>query len=194
MKNDDHTKEITLLLHALKADNADVNTEVIQQLYFELKKMAGYLLKSESATHTYQATDLVNEAYLRLSESQSFNWRDRNHFFSAAVLSMRRVLVDHARKKAAARRIPKKMLDDIDEMTSLGDDAHMNHIIQVDDALTALTDLDEFQSKIVELRFFTGFSESEIAQILDVSRSTVQREWRIAKMWLQNHMANQSYG
>ncbi len=188
MKNP-QPQEITSILNSLQLEPDRVDEEVLKQLYFELKKMAAYLLKSESTAHTYQATDLVNEAYLRLSSSSELEWQDRDHFFSTAVLSMRRALVDHARKKTAGRRIPKKMMNAMEDWAHVGADEDITQIVQVDDALNELVKLDEFQAKIVELRFFTGFNETEIARIMDVSRSTIQREWRMAKMWLHNYLS-----
>lgn len=187
--NNPQTQEITTILNSLQLAPDRVNEDVLNQLYFELKKMAAYLLKNESTAHTYQATDLVNEAYLRLSSGADFEWQDRDHFFSTAVLAMRRALVDHARKKTAGRRIPKKMMNPVDDWAHVNADEDITQIIQVDDALNELVKLDEFQAKIVELRFFTGFNETEIARIMDVSRSTIQREWRMAKMWLHNYLS-----
>ncbi len=181
--------EITTLLNSLHLKSDGFDEEMLQMLYVELKKMAAFLLKSESTAHTYQATDLVNEAYLRMSSGSTLEWQDRDHFFSTAVLSMRRTLVDHARKKSASRRIPNKMINALDDMSHVTIDEDISHIVQVDDALNELVKLDELQAKIVELRFFTGFSESEIAQLLDVSRSTIQREWRMAKLWLFNYLS-----
>lgn len=179
----DNKNEITRLLKKINSGDNDSREILVKSLYHDLKKFAGNILKKENQTITLQATELVNEAYLRMFDSNNLDWTDRTHFLSTAVMVMRRFLVDHARKKHSAKRIPKKAMDSLDEKP-LDFTSEDLDIVSLDEALTKLESLDERQAKIVELRFFGGLSETEIGKILDISRSTVNREWMLAKMWL----------
>ncbi len=181
--------EITVLLDELKNNKEQAEPQLIALLYHEMRRFAGHLLKNESKNHTFQATELVNEAYLRLTDSNNVDWEDRKHFFSAAVVAMRRVLVDHSRKKISKKRIPKSALTPVDQLTQDSQLIDETDVLKVDDALNDLEKFDQLQAKIVEVRYFTGFNETEVAELLNFSRSTVQREWRMAKMWLMKEMS-----
>jgi RNA polymerase sigma factor (TIGR02999 family) len=158
-------------------------------LYQELRGFAGNILKKENQTITFQATELVNEAYIRMFDSDQLDWTDRTHFLSTAIVVMRRFLVDHARKKRANTRIPKAGLDSFDE-SLITTQSFDTDVILLDDAISDLEKLDPQQAQIVEYRFFGGLTEKEVAKILDVSISTVNREWKAAKLWLMHQIRN----
>ncbi len=183
-------KEITILLKSLKDGDKGKQDEIMKILYQELRSYAGNILNKENLTITFQATELVNEAYLRMFDSEQLDWTDRTHFMSTAIVVMRRFLVDHARKKNADKRISKKSIqpfnDDFHTTGSLELD-----VVGLDDALSDLEQLDERQARIVEMRFFGGLTESEVAQFMDISRSTVKREWKAAKMWLLHQITSE---
>jgi len=176
-------QEITILLKNLKQGDKSKQDEIIKILYHELRNFAGNILKKENQTITFQATELVNEVYLRMFDSEQLDWADRTHFLSTALVVMRRFLVDHARKKSSNKRIPKLSQESIEDNSSITKKLELD-IVRLDDALNDLEHLDERQARIVELRFFGGFNESEIAEFLNISRSTVNREWQSAKLWL----------
>ncbi len=181
--------EVTILLKKLNGGDKSTQDEIMKILYQELRSFAGNILNKENQTITFQATELVNEAYLRMFDSNQLDWSDRTHFLSTAIIVMRRFLVDHARKKHSEKRIPKLAQDSLEENLSITKSLELD-IVSLDDALTDLEQLDERQAKIVELRFFGGFSESEISKFLDISRSTVNREWQSAKLWLLHQIKN----
>lgn len=161
------------------------HSELMSLVYQDLRQHAQALINREFSGVTFQATELANEAYLKLFHAKNLDWSDSQAFMSAAVVVMRRYLVDHARKKMAGKRIPVKM------QQSLQDEDIFNHsiddqIVFLDDALTRLEQLDPRQAKVVELRFFAGMTETEIAELLQVSRRTISSEWKIAKMWLKH--------
>lgn len=183
-------QEITILLKNLKQGDKSTQDEIMKILYQELRGFAGNILRGENQTITFQATELVNEAYIRMFDSDQLDWTDRTHFLSTAIVVMRRFLVDHARKKHSDKRIPKKALDSFDDHTPVTASLELD-VVGLDEALTNLESLDSRQAKIVELRFFGGLSETEIGKILEISRSTVNREWMLAKMWLMHQIKNQ---
>jgi len=141
----------------------------------------------ERAGHSFQATALVNEAYLRLVKANDVAWQDRVHFFAVAARVMRRILVDHARARHYQKRgghAPKVTFDEELAVTS----EPRQDYVALDDALEALAAFDERKSRVVELRFFGGLSVEETAAVLKVSPDTVMRDWRLAKAWLQREM------
>ena len=180
-------QEVTILLKNLKQGDKSKQDEIIKILYLELRSFAGNILRGENQTITIQATELVNEAYLRMFDSEQLDWSDRSHFMSAAIVVMRRFLVDHARKKHSQKRIPKSELASLDDelvsTDNLGSDVE-----KLDDALSELEKFDERQAKIVEYRFFGGLTEPETAKLMDISLSTVNREWKAAKIWLKHQI------
>jgi RNA polymerase sigma factor (TIGR02999 family) len=176
-------QEITILLKNLKQGDKSKQDEIMNILYQELRGFAGNILRSENQTITFQATELVNEAYIRMFDSEQLDWTDRTHFLSTAIVVMRRFLVDHARKKNTQKRISKRDLNAFEDEFYSTESLELD-VVKLDDALTELEQLDERQAKVVEMRFFGGLSETEVAKIMDISRSTVKREWKAAKMWL----------
>lgn len=173
----------------MQGHQATENAELVPQLYGEMRRIAGALLQSERRDHAFHATDLVHEAYVRLCEPAApAAWRDSGHFLGAATNAMRRVLVDHARRKQAGKRIPAQAivaLDLIDEPATVQE----NELSALKEALNRLAEVDPRQAQVVELRYFRGLTESETAEALEVSRPTVSRAWRTAKLWLQREIS-----
>jgi RNA polymerase sigma factor (TIGR02999 family) len=155
-------------------------------VYEELREIARRHLKGERPGHTLQSAALVHEAYLRLVDQRPFDTHDRAHFLAVASRLMRQVLVDHARHRGAAKRGADQRVE-LDASLVLPQ-APQVEMVALDDALTALARLDEQQARIVEMRFFGGLAIEEIADVLGSSRSTVKREWNVAKAWLAREM------
>ena len=179
-------KDITQLLHAWSAGDLESLDRVLPLVYDELRRLAAAKMWRERGDHTLQPTALVHEAFLRLAELHRIRWRDRGHFFGAAAQIMRRVLVDHARRHRAAKRGAGKELQLGEEFVLSDEQAH--EITVLDDALGDLERLDPRQSRVVELRYFGGFSVSETAEALAISAATVKRDWAVARAWLQSYM------
>jgi RNA polymerase sigma factor (TIGR02999 family) len=171
-----------LLRQAQAGDRAALD-ELLPLVYRELKGIAARQLAGERPGHTLQATALVNEAYLRLVDQHSVDWRNRAHFFSIAAETMRRVLVNHAVSRRSMKRGAGATLLPLDEATSFSDQREVD-LILLDEALTRLAKLDGVQARIVEMKFFAGLSNEDVAEVLSTSESTVKREWRSAKAWL----------
>ena len=155
---------------------------LVPLVYDELKRIAARHLRGERADHSLQPTELVHESFLRLVR-QNVSWQNRAHFFGVAAEIMRRILVDHARKRLAEKRGAGAETIALDSSIEWPGDQDMS-LIALDDSLTALAALDPQQSKVVELRFFAGLTVEETAAVLAVSPMTVKREWRMAKAWL----------
>ena len=181
-------KDVTLLLSQVgRGDQAAVET-LFERVYAELRRLARGYLRHERQDHTLQPTALVHEAYLKLVGGENVTWQDRAHFFNVAAQVMRNILVDHARKHQAEKRggaAAGKL--SLDEAVSFFAERDVN-LLALDDALKILATLDAQQSRIVELRFFGGLKAGEIAAVLDISESTVNREWLKAKMWLRSQL------
>lgn len=180
---EERTQGVTGLLRQAQAGDRAALDELLPLVYRELKGIAARQLAGERPGHTLQATALVNEAYLRLVDQHSVDWRNRAHFFSIAAETMRRVLVNHAISRRAEKRGAGATLLALDEAVSFPERREVD-LILLDDALTRLADLDRVQARIVEMKFFAGLSNEEVAEVLGKSDSTVKREWRSAKAWL----------
>jgi RNA polymerase sigma factor (TIGR02999 family) len=181
--------DVTLLLARWRKGSADAEAELMERVQGELRRLAASYLRRERGGQTLQPTAVVNEAYIRLLPQRGVSWENRAHFFGIAAKMMRRVLVDHARRRHAAKRdagpaepvsisgvaSPEREVDQID-------------VLALHDALSKLGELDRRQSEIVEMRFFAGLTVEEIAQVLEISPATVKREWATAKMWLKRQM------
>jgi len=179
-------RDITQLLNKAAAgeDKASAD-ELLEVVYDDLRRLASAYMENERGDHTLQATALVHEAYMRLIDWKTVTWQNRAHFFSVAAQVMRRVLIDHARASKAQRRAGHKLV--LDEAISLPDHRQID-MVALDDALQDLEKIDPRQAKIVEMRFFGGLSIEETAFILDVSESTVRRDWTFAKAWFQREL------
>lgn len=179
--------QVTQLLHSYRQGNREALDSLFPLVYDELKRLASNRLRAERADHTLQPTALVHEAYLRLIDQHSADWGNRAHFFGLAAEMMRRILVNHAVNRNADKRFGNQTRIELDDAINLAQEKEVN-LIHLDDVLTELAEFDEFQAKIVELRFFTGLTVEEVAEVLGVSESTVKREWRMAKAWLITKM------
>jgi RNA polymerase sigma factor (TIGR02999 family) len=175
--------EITERLIAWGNGDAAALNELIPVVYQELRRMAGRYLRLEDPGHTLQPTALVHEAWLRLIDQTRVNWQNRAQFFGVAAQMMRRILVDHAKTKHREKRGGDAVKLSLDEVINLSQE-RATDLIALDDALEELARIDERKSRVVELRYFAGFSVEETAQILEVSPDTVMRDWKVAKAWL----------
>jgi RNA polymerase sigma factor (TIGR02999 family) len=160
---------------------------LVPLVHRQLKQIARRCMAGERAGHSLQATALVNEAYVRLIDGKAVQWQDRAHFLAVAARVMRRVLVDHARARGNQKRGGGAARVTLDEALVVAADSRQD-FVALDDALQALAAFDERKSRVIELRFFGGLSVEETAAVLDVSRDTVMRDWRLAKAWLQREM------
>ena len=180
---------VTGLLQAWSAGNAQAQEELLPLVYNELRKRAAGHLRRDRKGHTLQPTALVHEAYLRLLGQREVDWQSRMHFFALASRMMRRILVDHARARAAAKRPDEALRVTLDGALASVEPRGCD-LLMLDQALSELADLDERQGTIVELCYFGGLTEDEVAGSMSVSRSTVARELRSAKAWLYRRMTS----
>lgn len=178
--------EITRLLKAMRNGEPNAQARLIPLVYDELRRLAGSYLRKERRDHTLQATALVHEAYLRLV-AQHAPWQSRAHFFGVAAQLMRRILVDHARSRQAAKRGGEVAKVPLDEalLLSHGDS---EALVELDLALSRLTDVDARAANVFTLRFFGGLSVTEAAEVLNVGPRTVNRDWRMAQAWLRREL------
>ncbi len=177
------SSDITQILKDWNAGQADAQDRLLPYVYDELKRQARRLMRSERRDHTLQPTALVHEAFVRLAERGGVDWQNRGHFYGVASRLMRQILVDHARVHAAAKRGSSPIhfsLDDVQIPVA----ERAGSILALHEALERLEMIDERQSSIVEMRFFGGMSNAEIASFFDISERTVGREWLSARMWL----------
>jgi RNA polymerase sigma-70 factor (ECF subfamily) len=179
--------DITQVLRRLGAGEKAAESELIQLVYTELHRIAVAKLRRERPGHTLQPTALVNETYLKMMGKGAVNWENRAHFFGAAACAMRRILVDHARSVKAQRRGGGRGEVELTDTLALSD-AGIEQILVVDQMLDKLNQISERQKAIVEMRFFAGFTEEEIAEILQLSERTIKREWTAAKAWLHGEI------
>jgi RNA polymerase sigma factor (TIGR02999 family) len=180
--------DVTLWLQEWSHGDEAALERLTSLVYDELRQIAARHLRDERSSHTLQPTDLVHEAFLRLVR-QRVSWQNRAHFFGVAANIMRRLLVDHARRKQADKRGAGAETIALDANLDAGEVQSVD-IVALDDCLTALATVDAQQSKVVELRFFAGLSVEETAEVLSISPTTVKREWRLARAWLLREMQN----
>ena len=185
----DNPGEATRLLQALDARDPSVASRLFSVVYDELRALAASYFVGQPADHTLQPTALVNEAFLRLVDQTRIQWQSRAHFLAIAARAMRQILIDHARHRAAAKRggdlCRVTMAEGVTPITD--SDPEM---LDLDDALQRLAAMDERQSGIVELRFFGGMTVEEVAHVLEVSKTTVETEWRMARAWLRRELTS----
>ncbi len=178
--------EVTRLLHALRDGEEDAAELLARVVYDELHVIAEHAMRRESGGHTLQPTILVHEAFLRLIDQHEVNWQGRAHFFALAAQAIRRILVDHARRRNAIKRDGGARITLEDAAIESSTDSI--DLIAIDDALKRLASLDERQARVVELRFFTGLGVKETAEALGISPATVKRDWTFAKAFLQREL------
>ena len=179
-----HGPEITMWLHEWGLGKENAFDELMRIVYAELHRQATNYLRRERIGHTLQATALINEAYLKLIDQREVNWKNRAHFFGIAAQAMRRILVDHAKARHRNKRGGNAENLPLESAEFAASGEGSVDLIVLDEALTRLARFDERQSRIVELRFFSGMSVEETAEALSISTATVKNEWRTAKAWL----------
>jgi RNA polymerase sigma-70 factor (ECF subfamily) len=184
------THDVTVLLRAWREGDEGALDALIPLVHDELRRIARRCLHGERANHSVQATELVNEAFLRLVDVQQIDWQNRTHFLAMSARLMRRVLVDLARSRGADKRGGAAVRVTFDEAAiGVAPDAD---VIRLDDALNALAALDDRKSRVVELRFFGGLTADETAVALQVSSKTVLRDWEFARAWLQQALTREA--
>lgn len=183
--------DVTQLLHEWRLGNRDALDRLIPLVYAELRAQAGRYLSRERPNRTLQATALVHEAYVKLVQQRSVEWQNRAHFFAIAAQLMRRIVVDDARHRLRDKRGGGAAAANIDDLSVMAPESTVDTVdaLALDCALQELEQLDPDQARIVELRFFGGLTLEETSAVLDVSPSTVKREWAIAKGWLHRKLS-----
>jgi len=184
---DDVSHQITLLLQDWNNGDEKAFEQLMPLVYDELRRMARSYLRRQPSNHSFQTSEVIHEAYLKLAKGDGQDLRNRAHFFGVAATAMRHILVDYARSKKSGKR-------DWQNRVSLGAETAVasgrsNELIALDDALTALHALDQRKSRVVELRVFGGLTNEEMAAVLEISTETVKRDWRFARTWLLRELA-----
>jgi len=182
---------VTVLLRAWREGDETALDALMPLVHEELRRIARRCLHGERPNRSVQATELVNEAFLRLVDVQHVDWQSRTHFLAMSARLMRRVLVDLARSRGADKRGGGAILVTLDE-AAVGGAGPEADVVRLDDALTALAALDERKSRVVELRFFGGLTVDETAVALQVSSKTVLRDWEFARAWLQRELIREA--
>ncbi len=183
------SKTITELLTAAQNGDPEAVNELFTLVYQELRQMAQHYLRQERPNHTLQATALVHEVYLRLFNGQKVEMRNRAHFFGIAATQMRRILVDHARRKQARRRNVSQSEESLGNLAE-APPVSAEELSALDKALTEFSRHYPRAGRVVELRYFGGLTEAEAAEVLGISISTLKREWGFAKVWLLRQLSS----
>lgn len=179
--------EITKILNEWNQGDEAAKERLLEFVYVEMKRQARYLMSRERADHTLQPTALVHEAFMKMGNASGIVWESRGHFYGVVSRLMRQILVDHARHHATEKRGANAIhfsTDDIDVPV----EERADSILIVDQALKRLAEIDERQARVVEMRFFAGMSNEEIAEALDISERTAAREWQSARLWLYREL------
>ena len=177
---------ITELLNNISKGDSSALNKVLPIVYNELKKISSRYLSGEYRKNTLQTTELVHEAYIKLVGNKNITWQSRSHFFGVAAKTMRQILVDHARNRKALKRGGGLKNITLGDSSVIVNDS--DQIIALDDALQRLEKVEERSSKVVELRYFSGLSIEETAEVLNISPATVKRDWTFAKAWLYREL------
>jgi RNA polymerase sigma factor (TIGR02999 family) len=188
--NDRTTSEITQILQDWNEGNEDAKERLLPFVYDELKSQARILMSRERSNHTLQPTALVHEAFLRLAEQSGVDWKNRSHFYGIASRLMRQILVDNARLHAAEKRGNNPIHFSVDDL-QIPVEQRADSILILNEILDRLAEFDSQQAQIVEMRFFGGMNNAEIAEALEISERTVGREWQSAKLWLYRELNRQ---
>ncbi len=182
------TGELTALLQQAGGGDQEAVDRFMQLVYGELRRLAGHYMRHERGDHTLQPTALVHEAYVRLFGRGSIDWQNHSHFVCAAARAMRQLLVDHARKRARAKRGGEFNNVTLKESAIVVSDEQPEVLLALDESIARLAALDPRQAEIVEMLYFTGMTQAEAAKALGLSEITVRREWRLARAWLQKEI------
>ena len=188
--SDNSSHQITLLLHEWNKGDDNALEQLMPLVYEELRRMARGYLRHQAPNHTFQTSELIHEAYLKIEKGDGQDWQNRAHFFGVAAKAMRHILVDYARAKNSGKRGWQNRVS-LSDATAISSD-RSSELIALDDALTTLHGLDERKSRVVELRFFGGLTNEEMAEVLQISTETVKRDWRFARTWLLRELAGTS--
>lgn len=180
------SEEVTELLRAWRSGDEQADAQLLERVYQTLRNIAAAQLRRERREHTLQPTALVHEAYLRLVGQREVDWRDRAHFFGLASVTMRRVLVDHARRRRAKRRDPDEGPEPLAVAT---EDGEAVDLLDLDLALNRFAERFPRQAKVVEMRYFSGLEFDDVALALDLSARTVKRDWTFARAWLRDALS-----
>ena len=181
------TLSVTQLLQAWRAGDKAALDQLLPLVQTELHRLAKRIMSRERQGHTWQTTELVNEAYLRLVNQQHVEWQDRAHFFAVAAQVMRQLLVDHARERQLVKHGGGAQRLSLDDVALVAPDRSAE-LLALDDALDRLANFDQQKSRIVELRYFGGLTVEEVAEVLGIASITVKREWARAKLWLYKEL------
>ena len=184
--------EITQLLREWADGDASALDQLMPLVYEELHRQAARFRRHERQDHTLQTTAIIHEAYLKLIDQRQVQWQNRSHFFAIASIAMRRVLVNYAKSRHREKRGGQNEKLPLDEAALGVIDEGSREVIELDQALTRLASLDEQQARIVELRYFSGLSLEETAEVLHISRATVARDWSMARAWLYNELTREN--
>ncbi|MEM7352251.1 MAG: sigma-70 family RNA polymerase sigma factor [Acidobacteriota bacterium] len=183
--------DVTELLFAWRNGQRDALDRLMPMVYQELRSVAAGYLRRERPDHTLEPTAVLHEAYLRLVDKTHPHWKGRRHFFAVAAQTMRRILVDHARRHGSAKRGGGAVRLPIDDGAAAGvaEPRRSFDLLALDEALDRLAEFDDRKSRAIELRFFGGLTHDEVAEVLDMSRATVRLDIRLAKAWLATELA-----
>jgi RNA polymerase sigma factor (TIGR02999 family) len=179
---------LTEMLHDWSDGDREALDKLVPIVYEELRRQAARYLRRERHGHTLQTTALIHEAYIRLIDQRNVRWQNRAHFFGIAAQLMRRILVDHARSRQAAKRGGSDIKLPLEEAMFASEGREVD-LVALDEALERLAAIDPQQSRVVELKFFSGLSVEETAEVLGVSSRTVKRDWNVAKAWLRREIS-----
>jgi RNA polymerase sigma factor (TIGR02999 family) len=188
---DAQVSETTQLLRAWASGDLVALEQLTPRVYQELRRIAGYFMQNERPGRTLQTTALVHEAYLRLIDVSNVDWQHRAHFFAVSATMMRRILLDRARKRGAGKRGGKSPHVNLADLPDLGS-GRARELIALDEALSALAEVDPRKARVIELRFFGGLTVEETAEVLKLSPDTIMRDWRLARVWLLAEVTRQA--
>ena len=188
MENDSSHQITLLLIDWSKGDELALE-QLMPLVYEELRRMAKNYMRRQPSGHTFQTTELIHEAYLKIAAGEEQNWQNRAHFFGVAAKAMRHILVDYARSKHRKKRGGWQDRITFAEEAAISN-ARSDEMIALDDALNRLAELDKRKTQVVEMKFFGGLKVDEIAGVLNISPETVKRDWSFARNWLLRELAN----
>jgi len=183
----DKIQKATELLSGVTSGNINATEKLFQLLYDDLRELAARMLSREKKEHTLQPTALVHEAYMKLIDQSCVNWKGKTHFFAVGAQAMRRILVDHARGRKRVKRGGERHRIEINEEIAISEERDED-LLALDEALTRLAELDPRQATIVEMRFFGGLTVAEVAEVLGVSKRTVEKDWTMVRAWLRREL------
>lgn len=182
------SEQITKLLIDWSGGNRSALENLMPIVYDELRRIAKRFMANQDGEHTFQTSDLIHEAYLKLVENDEKHWQNRAHFFGVAGQAMRHILVDYARSKHRQKRGGERLKVELDENAIVSAD-NITQILELNEVLERLADLDERKVRVVEMKFFGGLTMDEIAEVLNVSPETAKRDWSFARAWLLRELS-----